>query len=184
MCQPRLASRTYIQHKSPFVGYGERATELLILVYTDVCGLFDVQIRDDCTYFIIFIDDLSRYGYVYLIKYKSEAFKKFKEFKHEVEKQTGKLVKVLRSDQGDEYLSQKFLRYLKDNGIVSQWTPPGMPQLNGVSERRNGILLDMVRSMMSFTNLPLFLWKHALLTTIHLLNRIPSKSIPTTLYEI
>ena len=43
--------------------------------------------------------------YVYLMKHKSEAFEKFKEFRHEVEKQTDKSVKVLRSDQGGEYLS-------------------------------------------------------------------------------
>ena len=72
--------------KLPFIGYGKRVTELLTLVHTNVCGPFDVQARDGYTYFIIFIDDLSRYGYVYLMKYKSEAFEKFKEFRHEVEK--------------------------------------------------------------------------------------------------
>ena len=70
----------------PFVGHGERATELLALVCTDMCGPFDVQIRGYYSYFIIFIDDLSRYRYVYLMKHKSEAFKKFKKFRSEVEK--------------------------------------------------------------------------------------------------
>ena len=70
----------------PFVEYGKRAIELLALVHTDVCGSFDIQIRDGYTYFITFINDLSRYGYVYLMKHKSEAFKKFKGFRHEVEK--------------------------------------------------------------------------------------------------
>ena len=79
---------------------------------------------------------------------------------------------------------QKFLKYLKDNGIVSQWTPLEIPQLNGISEKRNRILLNMVRSMMSFTNLSLYLRGHTLLTAIHLLNRIPSKSISITPYEI
>ena len=80
--------------------------------------------------------------------------------------------------------SREFLDYLKENGIVSQWTPPGTPQLNGVSERRNRTLLDMVRSMMSFTDLPDFLWGHSLLTSIYLLNRVSSKTVPTTPYEI
>ena len=102
-----------------FVGHGERATELLALIHTDVCGPFDVQARNSYSYFIIFTDNLSRYGYVYLIKYKYEAFKKYKEFRSEVEKQTDKPIKVLGSDRGGEYLSQKFLRYLKDNVIVS-----------------------------------------------------------------
>ena len=132
--------------KLPFVGHGERATDLLALVHTDVCGPFDVPVRGNYVYFITFIDDMSRYGYVFLMKHKSEAFERFKEFRHEVEKQTEKPIKVLRSDRGGEYPSREFLDYLKDNGIVSQWTPPGMPQLNGISEWRNWTRLDMVRS--------------------------------------
>ena len=97
------------------------------------------------------------------MKHKSEAFEKFKKFKNEVKKQSDKPIKVLRSDQDNEYLSRKFLRYFKDNGIVSQWTP-GTLQLNKISERRNRILLDMIRSLMSFTDLSLFLWGHTLLT--------------------
>ena len=91
--------------KLPFVGHEERATDLLALVHTDVCGPFDVPARDNFVYFIIFTDDLSRYGYVYLMRHKSEAFEKFKEFRHEVEKQIGKPIKVLQSDRGGEYLS-------------------------------------------------------------------------------
>ena len=72
--------------KLPFVGHGERATDLLALVYMDVCSPFDVPARGNYVYFITFIDDMSRYGYVFLMKYKSEAFEKFKEFRHEVEK--------------------------------------------------------------------------------------------------
>jgi len=68
----------------------------------------------------------------------------FKRFRSEVEKQTGKSIKMLRSDRGGEYLSDNFIDYLKENGILSQWTPPGTPQHNGVSERRNRTLLDML----------------------------------------
>ncbi|PKI43689.1 hypothetical protein CRG98_035920 [Punica granatum] len=57
-------------------------------------------------------------------------------------------------------------------------------KLNGVSERRNRTLLDMVRSMMSHTDLPILMWGYALQTTCYLLNRIPSKSVSTTPYEI
>ena len=72
--------------KLPFMGQGERATDLLALVHTDVCGSFDVPVRGNFVYFITFIDDLFRYGYVYLMRHKSETFEKFKEFRHEVEK--------------------------------------------------------------------------------------------------
>ena len=70
-------------------------------------------------YFITFTDDFSRYGYVYLMKYKSESFEKFKEYRNKVEKQIGKSIKTLRSDRGGEYLSTEFTEYLKENGILS-----------------------------------------------------------------
>ena len=68
-------------------------------------------------------------------------------------KQTKKSLKVLQWDRGDEHFSEKFLNYLKEHGIVSQWIPSRMPQLNGISEQKNQTLLDMVRSMMSFIDL-------------------------------
>ena len=166
--------------KSPFSGKCERATELLALVHSDVCGPMSSQARGGYEYFVTFTDVASRYGYVYLMRHKSETFEKFEEFRHEVEKQTGKSIKTLRSDHGGEYLSNEFLDYLKEYGILSQWTPPGTPQLNGVSERRNRTLLDMVRSMMSCTELPISFWGYALNSAILILNKVPSKSVQLT----
>ncbi|KAJ9552891.1 hypothetical protein OSB04_016936 [Centaurea solstitialis] len=126
----------------------------------------------------------SRYGYVYLIRHKSEAFEKFKEFHNEVQNQLDKKIKFLRSDRGGEYLSQEFDNHLMEYGIVSQLTPPYTPQMNGVSKRRNRTLLDMVRSMMCHSTLPVSFWGHALETAAHILNRVPTKSIEKTPYEI
>ena len=81
-------------------------------------------------------------------------------------------------------MSSEFDAYLKDNGVISQLTPPYTPQHNGVSERRNRTLLDMVRSMMSFTDLPMSFWGYALETATHTLNRVPSKSVDKTPYEL
>ncbi|KAL0400391.1 UNVERIFIED_CONTAM: Retrovirus-related Pol polyprotein from transposon TNT 1-94 [Sesamum radiatum] len=170
--------------KKPFVGQSAIAKGLLDLVHTDVCGPLSVSARGGFSYFITFIDDHSRYGYVYLMRYKSEAFERFKEYRLEVENQTNRKIKALRSDRGGEYLSGEFIDYLKENGILSQWTPPRTLQLNGVAERRNRTLLEMVRSMMSFTELPPSFWGHTLETVVKLLNISPSKSIPQTPYEI
>ena len=71
------------------------------------------------------------------MRHKSESFEIFKLFCNEVEKQTEKSIKTLRSDRGGEYLSSEFLTYLGENGILSQWTPPDTLQYNGVSERIN-----------------------------------------------
>nr|GFA35378.1 retrovirus-related Pol polyprotein from transposon TNT 1-94 [Tanacetum cinerariifolium] len=75
-------------------------------------------------------------------------------FQKEVENQLGKTIKLLPSDHGGEYMSQEFLDHLKEHGIIAHRTPPYTPQHNGVSERRNRTLLDMIRSMMSQTTLP------------------------------
>jgi hypothetical protein len=73
---------------------------------------------------------------------------------------------------------------LKQCGIVPQLTPHGTPQWNGVSERRNRTLLDMVRSMMRQADLPLSFWGYALETAAFTMNRVPSKSVEKTPYEI
>jgi len=99
--------------KSPFSGLPERATDLLELIHTDVCGPMSTTARGGYHYFITFTDDFSRYGYVYLMRHKSETFEKFKEFQSEVENQRGKKIKALRSDRGGEYLSHEFSDHLK-----------------------------------------------------------------------
>jgi hypothetical protein len=170
--------------KTPFTGHVERASDLLEIIHSDVCGPMSVPARGGFLYFVTFTDDLSRYGYIYLMRQKSETFEKFKEFQNEVENHRNRKIKFLRSDRGGEYLSHEFSKHLSDCGIVPQLTPPGTPQRNGVSERRNRTLLDMVRSMMSLTELPLSFWGYALETAAFTLNRAPSKSVETTPYEI
>ena len=91
--------------KSPFTGSSERASDLLGIIHTDVCGPMSTSARGGFSYFITFTDDYSRYGYVYLMRHKHECFEKFKEFQNEVENQLGKKIKILRSDRGGEYLS-------------------------------------------------------------------------------
>ena len=116
--------------KTPFSGTMERATDLLEIIHTDVCGPMGVEACGGYRYFLTFTYDLSRYGYIYLKKHKSE-------------------IKFLRSDRRGEYLSYEFGLQLKQCGIVSQLTPPRTPQRYGVFERRNRTLFDMVRSMIS-----------------------------------
>ncbi|KAJ9566156.1 hypothetical protein OSB04_002122 [Centaurea solstitialis] len=113
--------------------------------------------------------------YVYLMRHKSESFERFKEFQNEVQNQLDRKIKFLRSDRGGEYLSDEFDNHLMECGIVSQLTPPYTPQMNGVSERRNRTLLDMVRTMMCHSTLPMSFWGHALETAAHILNRAPTK---------
>ncbi|GJR69217.1 retrotransposon protein, putative, ty1-copia subclass [Tanacetum coccineum] len=170
--------------RKPYTHQVERAKDLLGLIHTDVCGPFKIVSRQGASYFVTFTDDFSRYGYVYLLKHKHEVFETFKVFQKEVENQLGKTIKSLRSDRGGEYMSQEFLDHLKDHGIIAHRTPPYTPQHNGVSERRNRTLLDMVRSMMSQTTLPKSFWDYALETAARILNMVSTKKVEKTPYEV
>ncbi|GJZ17889.1 retrotransposon protein, putative, ty1-copia subclass [Tanacetum coccineum] len=162
----------------------ERATDLLRIIHADVCGPLRHVSRQGASYFITFTDDYSRYGYVYLLKHKHEVFETFKVFKNEVENQLGKTIKAIRSDRGGGYISQVFKDYLKANEIVQHLTPPYTPEHNKVSERRNRTLLDMVRSMMNLTTLPLSFWDYALQSATRILNMVPTKKVDKIPYEL
>ena len=72
--------------KRPFPRKGNRSSNLLELVHTNVCGPINIRAYSGYEYFITFTDDHSRYGYVYLMHHKSDSFEKFKEYRTEVEK--------------------------------------------------------------------------------------------------
>jgi hypothetical protein len=83
---------------------------ILELVHIDVCGPMQTKSLGGASYFLIFIDDRTRFTWVYFIRKKSDVFEYFKEFKNMVEKKTGKHIKILRSYQGGEYTSRNFIK--------------------------------------------------------------------------
>nr|GEV71101.1 retrotransposon protein, putative, Ty1-copia subclass [Tanacetum cinerariifolium] len=170
--------------RKPFSYKTEKVKDVLGLIHADDCGPLRHVSKKGASYFITFCDDYSRYGYVYLFKHKHEVFETFKVFKSEVENQLGKTIKAIRSDHGGEYISKEFKDYLKACGIVQKLTPPYTPQHNGISERRNRTLLNMVRSMMSLANLSLFFWDYALESAAHILNMVSTKKVKMTPYEL
>ncbi|KAA0036110.1 gag/pol protein [Cucumis melo var. makuwa] len=140
--------------KRTFTGKGYRAKETLELIHSNLCGQMNVKARGGFEYFISFIEDYSMYGYLYLMEHKFEALEKFKEYKAEVENLLSRKIKILRSDRGGEYMDLRFQDYMIEHGIQFQLSAPGTPQQNGVLERSNRTLLDMLRSMMSYAKLP------------------------------
>ncbi|KAL4035636.1 hypothetical protein IC575_004339 [Cucumis melo] len=170
--------------KRPFTGKGYRAKEHLELIHSDLCGPMNVKARGGFEYFISSIDDYSRYGYLYLMEHKSEALEKFKEYKAEVEILLSKRIKILRSDRVGEYMDLRFQDYMIEHGIQFQLSAHGTPQQNGVSEKRNRTLLDIVHSMMSYAQLASSFWGYAVETAVHILNNVPSKSVSVTPFEL
>ena len=108
----------------------------------------------------------------------------FKRFVTEVETKLDRRVKTLRTDRGREYLSDMFKDFCKEKSIIRHLAIPYTPQQNGVAERRNRTLLDMVRSMTAQANIPISFWDDVLLSATYILNRVPSKSVSTTPYKL
>ena len=119
-------------------------------------------------YFVSFIDDYSRKAFVYFIAFKDQAYEKFSDFKNLVENQTGHQIKILRSDQGGEYVNRNFQQYLRQNGIQHQTTAPYTPQQNGVAERFNRTVVEMGRTMLHTANLPYDFWAEAINTATYI----------------
>jgi hypothetical protein len=134
-------------------------------------------------YFITFIDDATKYCYVYLLRTKDEALHHFKIYKAEVENQLNRKIKRLRSDRGGEYFSNEFARYCESVGIIHERTPPYSPQSNGVAERKNRTLEDLVNAMLGSSGMAAAWWGDAVLTACFVLNRVPSRNSEVTPYE-
>ena len=145
----------------------DRCIELLEVIHTNIYGPFTPPAIGGYKYFITFIDDYSRYGFVELIREKSNSLEALKAFKAKVKLQQGKKIKVVHSDRGGEYYGRyddtgcnprPFDKYLQECVIDDQYTMSNTPQQNVIAERRNHTLLDMVRCMLVNSSLPEFLW--------------------------
>nr|GEZ14560.1 Pol polyprotein [Tanacetum cinerariifolium] len=125
----------------------KRKTEPLDMVHTDICDLKSLPTKGGNKYFITFIDDCTKYSYVYLLKSKDEAIDKFVLYKTEVENQLGKKINVVRSDRGGEYVST-FAELCAKHGIRHEFTAPYSPLQNGIAEKKNCTLKEMVTAML------------------------------------
>lgn len=162
-----------------------RSQDLLEIVHSDVCGPMNKNSIGGSRYFVTFIDDMSRFIFVYFVKSKDEVFGVFKSFKALVEKQTGRQIKILRSDNGGEYLSREFGTFLDAEGIKRELTVPHTPQQNGVAERANRTLVEMARSMIVHSGLDEAFWAEAVAAAAYLRNRSATKSlVDKTPYEV
>jgi len=154
-----------------------RATKKLELIDSDICGPINPTSNAGSRYFITFIDDYSRKTWIYLLQDKSSAFDIFRRFKALVEKESNCQIQCLRTDRGGEFTSASFNDFCSINGIKRQLTTAYTPHLNGVSERKNRTLMNMVRSMLFARKVPMVFWPEAVVWATHVLNRSPTLSV-------
>ncbi|RVW82656.1 Retrovirus-related Pol polyprotein from transposon RE1 [Vitis vinifera] len=154
-----------------------KSTQKLQLVHIDVSGPQKTPSLKGSKYYIAFIDDFTRFCWIYFLTYKSEVADVFLRYKAMVENQSEYKIKVIRSDNGTEYTSEKFNKFCEDAGIDHQLTAPYTPQQNGVVERKNRTIMEMTRCLLHEKELPKSFWAEAANTAVFLLNRLPTKAL-------
>lgn len=162
------------QSVKPFGKNGSRANGLLEIIHGDLAGPMDCATIGGCKYFLILVDDYSRRTFVYLLKHKSETFDKFCIFSKLVENQTGKKIRVFRSDNGTEFCSNKFKAYLESKGIQHQTSIPYTPQQNGLAERTIRTVCEKARCMIHDAGLHTRYWGEAVMTATYVKNHTVS----------
>lgn len=170
--------------RSPFERAEDKTTDVLHLVHMDICGPLPEETPGGKKYFITFLDDYSRYSDVILLERKSEAKSVIKSQFAYMERQTGKHVKGVRTDNGGEFISDDLRDYFKEKGINHQKTVAYTPEQNGRAERLNRTLMEKTRAMMLDSNLPPRFWGEALTAANYLRNVSPTANKDKTPYEL
>ena len=125
-------------------------------------------------YFVLFIDDYSRFTWIFLMKQRSKLSQIYIDFSNMIKTQFFKTNKILRTDNVKEYLDSKLQQFLQTQGTISQRSCPYTSQQNGRAERKHRHILDSVRSMLISSSCPERFWGEAALTAVYVINRIPS----------
>ena len=142
-------------------------------VYTDLLGPMQVRAPGGFYYGITFTEMTSRFRYFYPLRRKSDALNALKQLVAEVESD-GFKIKLLKSDNGGEYVSEEFKNYCTHEKIIQRFTSPHTPESNSISERYNRVLGEKCRAMLIGANLPLSLWAECMKTATYITNRVIS----------
>lgn len=143
------------------------------LIHSDVWGPSPKSSISGYRWFVIFVDDCTRMTWIYLLKQKNEVIHIFQQFHKMIQTQYSKKIKILRSDNGGEFVNHKFHEYFKKHGLIHETTCPQTPQQNGVAERKNRHILETARALLHGAHVPHHHWTDAVTTAVYLINRKP-----------
>ena len=166
------------QRRLPFPAQATyRASEQLELIHGDLCGPITPETPSGKRYFLLLVDDHSRYMWVALLRSKDEALGAMKKIQKAAETQRNLKLKAIQTDRGGEFSSKEFAEHCDEHGVKHFLTAPYTPQHNGVVERRNQTVVGMARSLLKSMGVPARFWGEAVATAVYLLNRSPTKSV-------
>jgi hypothetical protein len=161
-----------------------RADKALELVYGNLYGPVKPTTPGGWRYFLLLVDDATRYMWVVLLTVKSEASSAIKRIQAVAEKDCGRKLRVLRTDNGEEFTAVEFAAYCADEGVTRHFSTPYTPQQNGVVERRNQTVVAMAQALLKQRRMPAEFCGEVVVTTVYLQNRLPTKSLANrTPYE-
>ncbi|PKU75693.1 Retrovirus-related Pol polyprotein from transposon TNT 1-94 [Dendrobium catenatum] len=161
-------------HKLPFEISTSRMNTPLALVHSDVWGPSPSLSTNGFRFFVIFVDDFSRYTWLFPLTHKSEVTSTFITFTKFIENQTKQSIKILRTDGGTEFNNYAMKSFLHSKGIGHQMSCPYTPEQNGVAERKNRHIMETARSLLHRASMPFQYWPEATSTAVYLINRMPS----------
>ena len=156
----------------PFPISSRNAKTAFDLVHFDIWGPFNTTSVHGHKYFLTILDDCTRHTWIVMLKNKSEASCQVKSFVSMIERQFERKIKMIRSDNGPEFMLREFY---DQKGIIHQRSCVYTPQQNGRVERRHQHILNISRALMFQSRLPKKFWSYAVLHAIYLINRIPTK---------
>ena len=162
------------QKRLSFPSSSHVTTKPFELIHCDLLGPFSVNTIDGYKYFLTIVDDFTRCTWVCLLKHKSETQFLFPKFASMVSTQFDSKIKTIRSDNGTEFFLKQFFH---SNGILHQLSCVDTPQQNGIAKRKHQHILNVARALKFESYIPLCFWGDCILTTAHLINRIPSKAL-------
>ncbi|CAM9000445.1 unnamed protein product [Rhodiola kirilowii] len=165
------------QHKLSSSAGVHLSKHVLDYVHADLWGPEGHETHGGNKYFMSIVDDFSRFVWTFLLKSKSDAFSKFKDWKALEENQTSCKLKALRTDNGLEFCNDEFDSFCKSCGILRHKTVRATPQQNGVAERMNRTLLEKVRALLFTSGVPKAFWGEALAAATYIVNRCPNRSL-------
>jgi transposase InsO family protein len=128
-------------------------------------------------YFLLLVDDLSRYMWVVVLGSKGEAADAIRRAQAAAEAECGRKLRVLRTDNGGEFTAAEFASYCVDEGIQRHYSTSYSPQQNGVVEQRNQMVLGMARALLKQRGMPAVFWGEAVVTAVYILKRSPTKPL-------
>ena len=144
------------------------------LIHSDVWGPSPIATKGGSRYYVSFVDDHTRFCWVFLMKRRSDYFDIYNRFRAYVKTQHDAVIKCFRCDRGGEYTSNKFRDLLALDGTVYQTSCTDTPEQNGVAERKHRHIVETARSLLLSSSVPSQFWGEAVLTAVNLINKIPS----------